>query len=438
MALEKGDTLEQITALEAIARTRGLADLIAEEKYGSPKEMARILQAERDKTDAELDRRLTKFLFCFGNEWNQIVFQTLCYFPKKVNKGELRKKVKQAIGEKNYCPDTFRSYLLNFCDNGFAVKEKIDGRDYYYPTQIGREYGLPGVIRLLGWEIKNKISSNVFIGLAQSSNGNSERSNRIKILELLTKNQDREVSIAWLSKKVKADRSNIRKQILILEGNGLVHFESVTHGEKYGGKRWIGKTADIKKAKEDPRLKIYPSRIKPLIISALSNSMSEMNYTDVAQRINYVGDPSPISSFLMTLCRYGYASSRWEGCEKKSRVSILDKGRDYVKMLEEIKRGSLDYGAFAFKESYKDFEKKAKIAAAIYFPHSRTHRVYLKVLPKVIGYLRDNGETNAIELYKNTPVKDALLLNRAVQEKILKKRKIRRHGWRVEVKYSLV
>ncbi len=408
---------------------------LREDQIKSGREYAQLYleQKNRKKADEKLERRLMEFVACFGNEFQQIAFRALCYNYDPSTMAEIKDTVKKVIGPKNNCPDTYREYLIKFAEHGFAeihpATENLAER--YSPTRKGIFYGLPGVMRMMDWEVAKGISSFLLVGLSRAKKDGGYYSMRLKLLKLLAQDPNKKWTRASLERKLNLGNKSLMHHIEVLKKNGLISYVSAKVGrDEIGRYKWDGKSSrDLDAAKRDGKLRLYPKideeRYKNSILEIFSRSEKGMNYKEIVDAIGWQKDPRYISTFLADLFRLGYASSRWKADERRSEAQIRPLGFSYVSLLNKIKNSPLKLRTFQRKESLKDFREKARIAEKIYLPYSRTYQVWLAKKPALVDYLSYVGEASADQIYRDTPIKQNMLLKVGLFEGTLKVRKER-------------
>lgn len=421
------------TSLEDILRiekeeleARRKARQNAENEY----QTRRAERKRREELEPLLERELTKFISCFGNESQQIVFRVLCYMNRHsvgpFSMSEIKREVGRAIGPQNQCADTYREYLHKFVEHKYVSKHSGD-LERYSPTDKGLREALQGVVRMMEWEVEHKISSNLFVGLSRSKKDGGYYSMRIKILRLLFEDAQKEWTRSALERRLGIGNKSLMHHIEILSENRLIKYESIKKGrDEHSKKLWLGNQVfDVDRAIEDSRLIIYPKALKPRIIRALSKSKKGLGYKEVAKIVGIKGGLHRVSSFLSNLCRLGYAYSRWKSDEKLSEAQIAPLGSYYIKMLNGIRDIPLNPQVVPIDDCYETLARHCNAAATLYFPHSRTYKIWMAKKPALVSYLKKRGEASAEEIYCHTPVKNNILLRVGLNDGTLKLRKAR-------------
>jgi len=283
---------------------------------------------EENEFPSDLEERMAAVLNGVNTELKAVTILHLDDRPAEAK--EIKTRVRETRGS-GYLPHfiNFNSYGNTLHDIALVAKETIV-RDTgeklhvgYSLTEAGRVYGRQVAAFSLRYAVESNGSMYEILGPTLSKGSSRAPHNRVRILEELNRGELREVDLV---DSLELSDAGALMHIEALGKIGLVSFDSV--GAKQKGKcmyRWI----DGKDAENVETVVNYKTLTKDVALKLAK--LEESDYNEIAKSLNY-GHPKNVSHILSGLEKQGFVERvLWKGKNLKSKVKILEGGREFLK-----------------------------------------------------------------------------------------------------------
>ena len=348
-----------------------------------------------------LEERLEAILSSVNTEYKSVTLGFLLDDSWKT-KSDIRNTAESYVNPvTNIIPNanSFKAYCIStFIPIGAVAEERIRGRipvSYYKLTEDGKKYGKPIAQFSLRTAADKNLSMYEIFGSTNSPGKTRSPFNIAKILFELEKEDNlRQVDLV---NECGLANVNVRQHLLRLKNIGFVDYDSVS-GEESGWSKyeWIkGKNLE----------NIKPVCKLPTLTKKVANKMKELRISDcneLAKILDYK-HPEDISKILSGLEKQGFVKKvkfkgkEFKAGEKKSEVSITEKGRKFVsEFLEPVYLALED----DFDGIYQEIEIFDDPSLTSYYI-SRGFSLYKNVCPGYKRKSKEENESRILQILKN-------------------------------------
>ena len=404
----------------------------------------KVIEHKENPFPLDEEGRLNSIMNVVNTELKTVVLLHLDNAP--VDGHELKKRVRQTVGNQVYLPASRRNFEA-YCHQTFypigTVAEETILRETgdatwigYSLTEPGKKYGLPIAAFTLEYVVRCGKSMFPILGSTSTPTGKKRAPlNRIQILNRL---REGNLRITDLEREVKVSDTSINNSLIKLAKSDLVYFDSVEEVERGEGQvcyEWVGG-----KEIED----VMPYHTDLTLTMNVASLLKEKGRITSSESFSILGgnrkDIRTFTSILGHLVKVGIAKPvKWKGTQY-SEAQITNKGRIFLEEYVDKVRSALMDGheLSRMKEIYNDLisnpeklEEYARSAIQLY------KRISKKINPvckqkrneQIIEFIRIHPGMRPVEITKALSYSDvSRFLTSLVKSGVLRKEKTDRNS----------